>query len=247
MKRTWLLAGLMFALAASPALAQEESEEEQKEKLWENSLGLSFVKNTGNSDTQNFGLDYKGTRKPTPWGLELRAYFNNAEDSGVTTAEQYYVGVRGLRKISERWDVFAGLSGSQDEFAGYKLQAVVEAGMTYHALMGPKHHLSFDGGLTYTDEDRIDPNPDASYAGAVLGLNYEYKFTDSSSLTQAIDYFPNFDNSADWRLVSETGLTASVTELLGLKLGYLYRYRNEPVGEAKGTDTTTTVSVVMNF
>lgn len=247
MKRRLLLAGLMVALAAAPALAQEESEEEAKEKLWENSFGLSFVKNTGNSDTQTFGLDYKGSRKPTPWGLDLRAYFNSAEDSGVATAEQYYVGVRGVRKIGERWDVFAGLNGARDEFSGFKLRAIVEAGVTYHALLGPKHLLSFDGGVTYTDEDRIEPNPDISYAGAVLGLNYEYKITDKSSLTQAVAYFPNFDDSADWRISSETGLTASITDLLGLKLGYIYRYRNEPIGDAKATDTTTTVSVVMNF
>jgi len=215
--------------------------------LWENSLGLAFVKNTGNSDTQNFGLYYKGTRKPTPWGLDLRAYFNNAKDSGVKTAEQFYLGGRAVRSLSDRWELFAGLNGARDEFAGFKLRALVEAGATYRALVGPKHHLSFDGGLTYTDEDRIEPNPDVSFAGAILGLAYEYKFTDSTSLTQTVDYFPNFDNSADWRVTAETGLTASITNLLGLKLGYLYRYRNEPIGDADTTDTTTSMSVVMNF
>jgi putative salt-induced outer membrane protein YdiY len=119
--------------------------------------------------------------------------------------------------------------------------------VTYHALLGPKHHLSFDGGLTYTDEDRIDPNPDVSFMGGVVGLGYEYKFTENSSLTQTVDFYPNFDESDDWRVAAETGLTASITDLLGLRLGYLYRYRNQPIGDAKSTDTTTTVSVVMNF
>lgn len=247
MKRTLLLAGMMIALAAAPALAQGESEEGEKEKLWENSFGLSFNKNTGNSDTQNFGLDYKGSRQPTPWGLELRAYFNSAKDSGIQTAEQYYVGGRGLRKISERWDVFAGLNFARDEFAGFKLRTVVEAGMTFNALVGPKNFLAFDGGLTYTDEDVVEPNPDMSYVGGILGLRYEYKFTDKASFTQTIDYFPNFDDSADWRITSETGVTASITDLVGLKVGYLYRYRNQPIGDTESTDTTTTMSVVMNF
>ena len=81
----------------------------------------------------------------------------------------------------------------------------------------------------------------------MVGLDYEYAFTDKSSFTQTVDYFPNFDDSADWRITSETGLSASITDLLGLKLGYIYRYRNEPIGDAKATDTTTTVSVVMSF
>jgi putative salt-induced outer membrane protein YdiY len=101
--------------------------------------------------------------------------------------------------------------------------------------------------LTYTDENRVDPNPDVSYMGGVLGLDYEYKFSDSASFTQTVDFFPNFDNSDDWRLLAETGVTAAISKTLGLKFGYLYRYRNEPIGDADSTDTTTTMSVVLNF
>ena len=227
-------------------LAQEE-EEEEKKKLWTNNLGLSFVKNTGNSENQTFGLDFNSEREATPWGFKFRAFFNTAEDDGVETAEQYYLGGRAFRKVAKRWDVFGGLNFARDEFAGFSLRTVVEAGVTYHALMGPKHHLDFDGGLTYTDEDRVDPEPDESWPGAVVGLAYEYKFSDTSSITQTVDFFPNFDESDDWRLVAETGVTASLTDLLGLKFGYLYRYRNLPIGDAESTDTTTTMSVVLTF
>lgn len=247
MKRRILFAGLIVALAAMPLFAHEEEAAEEEEPLWKNALGLSFIKTTGNSQTENLGLDIQGSRRPTPWGLEYRAFFNKAEDSGTKTAEQYYVGGRGYRKIAKRWDAFGGLSFARDEFAGFKLQTLVEAGVTYHALAGPKHFLSFDGGLTYTDENRIEPYPDVSFMGAILGLDYEFRITEKSSLTQTFDYYPNFDNSDDWRFVSETGVTASITDLLGLKFGYLYRYRNEPIGDAKSTDTTTTMSVVLNF
>jgi putative salt-induced outer membrane protein len=249
MDKRLVLIGLLAVVTAVPGFAQDDeaAAEEEAKKLWENKLGLAFVKNTGNSETQTFGLNYEGTREPTPWGLQLRAYYNSAEDSGVETAEQYYLGARALRKLGERWDAFFGLSGARDEFAGYKLQLIAETGVTYHALMGPRHFLSFDGGLTYTDEDRIVPNPDVSYLGGILGLDYEYKFSDNASFTQAVDFYPNFDDSDDWRVFAETGLTASITDLLGLKLGYIYRYRNQPIGDAKSTDTTTTMSVVMNF
>jgi putative salt-induced outer membrane protein YdiY len=247
MYRKIVLTGLMCIFAATPVLAQEEESEEEKKKLWENQLGLSFVKTTGNSENQNFGLDFNSKREATPWGFEFRAFFNDGEDAGVKTVEQYYLGGRAFRKISERWDVFGGLNFAKDEFAGFELRTVVEVGVTYHALAGPKHHLSFDGGLTYTDEDRIDPNPDESWPGAVLGLAYEYKFSEKSSLTQTVVFYPNFDESDDWRLNAETGVTAALTDLLGLKFGYLYRYRNLPIGDADSTDTTTTMSVVLTF
>jgi putative salt-induced outer membrane protein YdiY len=247
LKRVVLSLGLVILIGAVPGFSQEEEKEEEKEKQWKGDLGLSYVKNTGNSDNQTAGLDFKLEKNANPWGVNFRAYFNTAEESGEKSAEQYYLGARAKRSLSKRWDVFAGLSGARDEFAGFSLRALVEAGGTYHALLGPKHNLSFDGGFTYTDEDRVEPNPDMSFAGAVAGLLYEFKISETASLTQTVNYYPNFDDSADWRVNAETGLVSSISSLLALKVGYLYRYRNEPIGGAEATDTTTTASVVLKF
>ena len=250
--RTTVLAGLIVMLAAAPVLAHDPEQEEEDKGPWESALGLSYVDTSGNSETTAFGLDFKATRKPEPWGLEFTALFNRASDDGVKTAERYFVGGRVSRKLSDRWEAFAGVSGEKDEFAGFDLRLLGELGVTYHALLGPKHLLSFDAGLTYTDEDRIDPEPDASWWGAVLGLAYEWKITDSTSFTERLLYYPNFDDSSDWRIWSDTGVTTSISSFLALRFGYEYRYRNEPLvlsdgSVADSTDTTTRFSVVLNF
>jgi putative salt-induced outer membrane protein len=247
-RRAFLCLGLAIVIGAAPALADEgETEEEQPEPTWTSNIGLSYVATSGNTDTNTMGLDLLVERKPEPWGLEFRANFNRAEDTGELTAERYFASARAVRTLSERWDFFAGLSGEKDQFAGLDLRAMVESGVTYHALLGPKHLLSFDGGLTWTDEDRIDPEPDVSYFGGIAGLSYEWKFSDTASLTQRLLFYPNFDDSADWRLSSDTGLQVSMTSLLAVKLGYELRYRNEPIGDAKSTDTTTKASLVFTF
>ena len=86
-----------------------------------------------------------------------------------------------------------------------------------------------------------------SFLGALLGLNYEFKITDSSSLTQLLLLTPNFDDSDDWRLRSETALKAAINAWLAVKLGYEVRYRNQPIGDADSTDTTSSASVVFSF
>jgi putative salt-induced outer membrane protein len=245
MKSAIVCAGLVIVMAAVPALAQEE--EEQKEPAWAGDLGLSYLATTGNTDTQSFGLDFKLDRKPQPWGFELRANFTRAEDSDVLTAERYFAGARALRALSERWDLWAGLSFEQDVFAGFDLRTLVGAGATYKALRGPKHLLNIEGGLSWTDEDRVEPEPDASFTGGILGLDYEFKLSDTSSLTQLLTLYPNFEDSADWRVFSETGLQAAVYSKLAVKLSYELRYRNEPIGDAKATDTTSKVSLVYAF
>ncbi len=238
---------LVMLMAAAPLMAQETGAEETvEEPLWKGSLGLAYLDTSGNSETTTFGLDFDAERRPVPWGFTITGRFNRNENDGELTAERYLLRGRAVRSLSERWEVFGGLSAGKDIFAGYDLQLIAEVGATYRALLGPRHLLSFDGGLTWTDEDRIEPNPDVSYMGAILGLDYEWKISDNASLTQLLTFYPNFDENDDWRLDSETALTAAVNSWLALRLGYEIRYRNQPI-EAEKTDTTSSASVVFSF
>jgi putative salt-induced outer membrane protein len=251
MKRLIVLAVLILT-APILAFAQDEAPAEAPPEPWKGALGLSYVDTSGNSETSAFGVDFKVERLPEPWGLEITGLFNRASNNGELSAERYYLGGRAKRALGDRWELFGGLSGEKDEFAGFDLRLLAEAGVSYKVLLGPKHFLSFDGGLTYTDEDRFEPVPDEAWFGGVLGLAYEWKITDSTSLTERLLYYPNFDESSDWRLASDTGIQAAISEMLALKFSYEYRYRNEPLLLADGsvadtTDTTTRFSVVFNF
>ena len=252
----YLMIGLVAGLAAIPVLAQEEGgEEAAPEPLWESALGLSYVATTGNTETSSFGLDFKAARRPTPWGLDLVATFTRAEENENLTAEQYLVGGRALRRLNDRWSAFAGLSWARDTFAGYDGRWIAEAGVEYLALESARHTLSFDLGLTWTTEDRIfvdelteeEFTESFDWLGAVAGLAYEWTISDSASLTERLLYYPNFDDSSDWRLASETALKASLTEMLALQLSYQIRYRNLPIDDNESTDTTTRMSVVLTF
>lgn len=251
MKRLLVLAGLIL-LASVSAFAQEEAPAEPPPDPWKGALGLSYVDTSGNSETSAFGLDFKVERLPEPWGLEIAGLFNRASDSGEVTAERYYLGGRVKRALGDRWELFGGLSGEKDEFAGFDLRLLVEAGVAYKLLLGPEHFLSVDAGLTYTDEDRLDPEPDASKFGGVLGLAYEWKISDTTSFSERFLCYPNFEESSDWRLSSDTGIQTAISSLLAIKFSYEYRHRNEPLvladgSEADSTDTTTRFSVVFNF
>ncbi len=231
-----LLVGLAF-----PCQAEEAA------PLWTSSIGLTYLATNGNTDTQSLGFDLKLERKPTPWGVDIVASANQTEEDDVTTAERYFAGVRAKRSIAERWDLFAGLSGEQNEFAGLDLMIFTEAGGIYKALLGPVHTLSFDLGLTWTDEDHVNLTANVNYFGAVAGLTYAWKISDTATLSERLIYYPNFDESDDWRLSSDTALTATLTDKLALLVGYEVRYRHLPIDDNASTDTTTKVSLVITF
>jgi putative salt-induced outer membrane protein len=245
MKRTVIVAGLILTLGALPLLAQEIEEEE--EPLWEGSLGLSWLATSGNTDTSTLGLDFTLDRKPEPWGLEFAARGNRADDRGVTTSENYLVSARAVRKLSTRWEAFGGLAWARDPFAGFDSQTVASAGATYLAVESKRHLLTLDAGLAYTWEDRVPPAPDVNFAGGLLGLSWEWMLSENSKLVERLVFLPNFDDSGDWRLNSMTALEAAVNSWLALRLGFDIRYRNQPIGDADSTDTTSTASVVFKF
>ncbi len=246
-------AALVCALAASPAPAQEA--EVAPEPNWTSSIGLTYVATTGNTDTSSFGLDFASERRPTPWGLNLVGSFIRSEDDGELTAEQYLFGIRGVRQLSDRWSLFAGASWARDTFSGFENRYIAEAGAEYLAINTDRHTLSFDFGLTWTSEDQIfvdgiamtEFTENESWLGGVGGLTWNWKISDNAELNQRLLYYPNFDNSSDWRLGSDTAVSASLTDMLALQFSYLVRYRNQPIDNNEDTDTTTKASVVLRF
>jgi putative salt-induced outer membrane protein len=233
------------ASAQEGVAAQEE--EAAAEPLWTSHVGLSYLATTGNTETETLGLDFEITRRPTPWGLEITALFNRAEEDSVKTSERYYGSLRGTRALAKRWDAFAGLSAEQDEFAGIDLRAIVEAGAVYKALLGPRHVLELDFALNWTDEKRLPPEIDDSWFGGLAGLDYDFAISESASVSQALRYFANFDDTSDWRADSLTAVTANLNKRLALRFSYEMRYRNEPIGDNEDTDTTTKVSLVWSM
>jgi len=247
MKKSIAMIMIVLGIGAMPLFADDPAEEEEKEPAWVGSLGLSWVATSGNSDTSSVGLDFNLEKKADPWGWVFVGRGNKANDSGVTTAENYLFGARGVRKLSEKWEVFGGLQWSKDPFTGYDSQTVASLGATYIAMDGDRVKLAFDGGLAYTWEDQVSPDAQVDYLGGLFGVTFEWKLGEKSKLVERLVYYPNFDNSTDWRLTSFTAIEADVNSWMALRFGYDIRHRNQPIGDSDKTDTTSTASVVFKF
>jgi putative salt-induced outer membrane protein YdiY len=243
---------LCTPLAAAPAQEAppppaEAEGEAAEEPLWEGTLGLAYLATSGNADTQTVGFDLAAERQPRPWGLATSASFHRVQRDGEVTAERYVAKARAKRSLAERWNLFGGLSADKDEFADVDLRLVTEVGGTWKALTGPRHELALDAALTWTDEDRVAPEADSNYLGALLGLTYAWQLSETAELGQEILYYPNFDVTGDWRAESVTALSAAVLQRLAVKLSYEVRYRHQPLDDKEDTDTTTKVSLVWNL
>lgn len=210
------------------------------------SLGLSYLATTGNSDTSTGGVDAKLTWTTAPWTVEGVASYLRADQDGATTAERTKAGVRGNRAMGAQWDLFAGLSGLMDEFAGIDMRAVAEAGVTYRYVEGPVHTLAFDVGGTWTRDDPVVGETD-SFLGALAAARYAWKISETAELSERLAFYPSFEESDDWRIESDLAVQAALTSATALKLSYAVRHDNVPVASYKKTDTATSLSLVLQF
>jgi len=241
----------VFALALLPWLGASAAAQETcpcpppppPPPLWTGSVGFAYLATSGNSDSETIGLTVGFARQPTPWGLEVRAAANKAESDGEKTAERYLAGLRGKRALGERYELFAGVSYERDVFAGFDSRTLLESGVLWRALRGPVHELDFDVGLTWTDEEPV-LGPGFDYLGAIAGLEYVWKLSASASLRERLAYYPNFDESDDWRLRSVTSVEAALASSWALRAGYEFTRDNFPAPGFEKDDSTTSVSLV---
>lgn len=239
MRRRALIAALPLALlCVSPASA-----EDNPNKL---SLGLSYLATSGNSSSQTGGLDFLYKHKFDPWGLEVSANYLRAEQDGTVTAKKLFLGVRGTRTLDADFDLFLAASYLQDQFAGLDPRLLAAGGVTYKFLKGPEHELAFDAGLTWTKDDLVGDGS-RSYVGGLAAARYGWNISKTAKLTENLAFYPSFKQGSDWRLESATGVQASISAALALKLAYGVRYANRPVAGFRKTDTQTAASLVINF
>jgi putative salt-induced outer membrane protein YdiY len=239
---------LLASLPALAARAQEPppapGEPPADERPWSASLAVAYLATGGNAETETLGVDLAAERRPLPWGFEVKASLHSAETDGATTAERSFASLRGKRALAPRWELFTGASAERDVFADLELRALLEQGVVYKALAGPRRTLDCELALTWTDEDRVAPEPDRQAFGALAAVDHEWKLSETATFAQRLTYHPNFDRSSDWRADLLVALEASLTHRLALKLSYEHHYRNAPIGDNEDADTVTKASLV---
>jgi len=241
MKKIVFFVILTAAMASSIVFAQAEAQ-----KPWSYTLGLSYIGNTGNTDNQTFGTDFTFKRIPEPWGVEGGISYMRGEQDGTKTAERIRAGIKGIRKLNDRWEWFLSAGWEKDKFAGYDSRLVLATGATFKAVSTPKDELLFDMGVSWTNDNYVVGDND-SYLGGLLQMRYTHNWTPSSKFQQRLLYIPNFDNGSNWRGESETAVITALTSKLAFKGSFLLRYNHEPPMGFKRTDTTTALSLVYSF
>jgi putative salt-induced outer membrane protein YdiY len=272
-------------LAVSVALAADAPK-----KPWTDNAEFGFVMTSGNSNGNNlaFGNKFKYAWSDAELTFDTAALHAESTtrditnpgppygtavvtDTTSTTASSYGLALVYRMNITPRLFWYAGASWYQNFFAGIDDRYILGGGIGYTFVKTDRHLFKGELGLDLTRQDPLgDPPPSeldtTDYVALRATLNYEFKISEKSKLTEDLNFIENLDTTTAWRANSVTALTAGFTDNLALKVSYTVMYSNDPPVKVvapdppgvpgvdpnalytfEKTDTILAVALVVNF
>jgi putative salt-induced outer membrane protein len=242
----------ILLLVVSVALQAEAPENTPAAPLWENSAEASVLLTSGNTDVTTIGLGAASTYRPAPWAIKGKAALLTSSNAGIKTAESYEAALRGERNLTNVVSLYLAGSYLKNEFTGFQDRLGGDVGVNFVLLGQGEHSLSSEASLGLLKENLVSGVGGASlgsrsFVNGRLGVEYKWKFSPTADFSNALAFLENFANTSDWRLSNTAAVTAILTDIFSLKVGFRVDYLNQPVTGKKSTDTTTTAALVAKF
>ncbi len=213
------------SLLAVPAAAAEGSPEKAS-KGWKFRAEGSYVRTTGNTDTQTMGAVVDASREvegdANRYYAKGKALF--AENDGDQTANRWFAEGRYERGFTERFFGFLTASYLKDKFSGYEYRFNVGPGVGYELVKTERHRLKGLLGVLWS-HDEFEEGSD-SYAMGKATLDYAWQIRENLKFKQLLDYQASFRDADVFFVKSETALEVKINALLSLGVGYIVSYQN---------------------
>lgn len=179
------------------------------------------------------------------------------EDERETSVENYQGRLRYDRFLVDRFSVFLSLSALRDRFQGLDLRFNLDPGLAYYFVDAEKHRfwseLGYDMQYDYRREDAIEAAASSTGVfldrsevrhGARAFLGYENSLAENVSFDTSVEYLQALEETENWRLAWDVGLTAAIDAGFSIATTFSLRYDNNPLPEIETTDMTSAVSLV---
>jgi putative salt-induced outer membrane protein YdiY len=252
-------AGTVNAPKASVTKVFGEAEQAAYEKSlhpgllegWQGGVNVGFGLTRGNSQTKNLALAFTANR--TTLHDKLSLYTNSVYATNdapgatpATTANALQSGARYDHDFTSRWFAYVGGDFQTDALQTLDLRSVFGGGLGWHAIKSDRSTLDLLAGLDYTRE-KYAALPSRSFAAVSLGEELTHKLGMNTLLTQKLYFFPNLNDTSEYRATFNFGTVTKISKWLGWQnaFGDIY-VTNPPVG-AKQNDILLTTGLNFSF
>ena len=214
---------------------------------WVNSAELGINGSTGNAESFSFQTGARFKRKTDINLMDLRLTHNRTSAAGNETQNNAILYADFERFFGDSpWTAFLKNGVEYDEFKAFDLRYNINAGVGYRFYNTKDLQLK---GRFGAGTSREFGGPDNRWVPeALFGADYEHQINKRNKLIAKIDYFPEWTDFDNFRLISDLAWEILLDESgnMSLKLGALDRYDSTPNGR-KPNDLNYTALLLYKF
>jgi putative salt-induced outer membrane protein YdiY len=240
------------------ALIRNEAEQSAYEKSlhpgfrenWDGGATVGFALTRGNSQTKNLALAFDANRKTLHDKLSLYTnwvYATNDAPGAVpsTSANAQQGGIRYNHDITPRLFGFVGADFQADSLQTLDLRSVFGGGLGFHAIKRDSTTLDLLAGVNYTREKYTAFT--RNFAAATLGDEFMHKLYGSTVLIQSFYFYPDFNNTGEYRTTFNFGTVTKLSKWLGWQNAFGDIYVSDPPLGKKKNDIIFTTGLNISF
>ncbi|HBE68092.1 MAG TPA: DUF481 domain-containing protein, partial [Planctomycetaceae bacterium] len=195
------------------------------------SAELGINGSDGNAESFAFQTGTRFKRKTDFTLLDIRATHNQTRANGIQTQNNTLVFADWERNLKDSpWSTFVKNGLEWDEFKAFDLRYNINSGLSY--AWYDTDDLTLKGRFG-AGASREFGGPDNTWAPeALFGGDYEHQVTQRNKLIAKVDYFPEWSDFANFRLIADLAWEYLIDEdgNLSLKMGVNDRYDSTPNG-----------------
>ncbi len=199
---------------------------------WDTGVELGLNGSSGNQDSLSLRTGGYVKRESRFSKLDLSGYYNRTTAGSDTTQNNAQLDVRNDWLLDEHspWTLFATTNWFYDQFQSFDAQMSADTGIGYRFWHEPARELiGRVGGGTSREIGESDPRwvPES-----LFGVEYTQKFFATQKFYGKVDYFPEWDQVGEYRVVADTGWEVELVRPsnLSLKISATDRYDSTPNG-----------------
>lgn len=245
-----MVAGSILAIAGS-ALAQdaaselEAAEEAAETYPWNLELSLGLSGSRGSTDSDNVRAGFTANRETNRNIFNLNLTYKYANEDSSDTENRFVGLARNDWKLGDDspWSLFAEGEYEYNKFQNFENRLRGAGGVGYRIIGDENATLRarVGAGYTYSFGDIDD-----GFANGLVGLDFETKVTENQTLVTSVTYYPNFDDTDEYRLVSTAAYSIALNDKGNLSLLLGVENRRDSQADPK-SDTDYFVLLVYGF
>jgi len=218
-----------------------------EKKDWKVHGELSYVKTSGNSDTEAFATKVEANWKKTVNRILGKGSFLYGKTDGKENTNKLYLLGRWERLLTERLFAFVQGDYLKDKFSGYDYKTIWSAGLGYDIIKTDAHYLKGLAAVGYTFSD-YETGKSKNYTTGLLELDYKWKIRENLIFKQLFGYQVDMEDTEVYFLKSDSSLQVKINANFALGIGYKVFYQNKPPSkDIEKTDNIFLTSLIVDF